>query len=137
MDRSELFWRLYVNDREFLRHYDSQRTLSSNLVAAIASAVIVISFKPDLTPMQDLTLGGLVSLLGMIGYFQSRKIYSEILRHALRSHRYLEFSCESIGHGCHEQILDMKKEIETLTDGRKGSLSKVPLNFIWLSLIHI
>ncbi len=129
--KDELFWRLYVNEREFLRHYDMQQTSLSNLILVASSAVLALTLGEKSYGLSSGLAGVSLFFLGALGLVHSRKFYVEILRHAKRSHAYLMVCAREVTEEAFSDIARVKDSVddEILISYRR--VSKFPLNMVW------
>ncbi|MCJ8508667.1 hypothetical protein MUU53_12165 [Rhizobium lemnae] len=131
ISKEELFWRLYVNEREFLRHYDIQQTSISNLVLVASSAVLALVLGKEYDGSQS-AFGGLVLFfLGTIGFIHSRKFYVEVLRHAERSHEYLRICACEVSNETVSDIEAIKENVNKKISAGYPIINSFKLNMVW------
>ena len=126
---AEFLWRLYLSEREFQRHHENQRMVASNILAAIASGIVVAVGSNQITREVEVLLAIALTCIGLFGYLFCGKLYSLIRRHGERSYAYLRALDEIVGsvdiHGIKKGAEDKhSEEFEFMRDVRLSGIWK-------------
>lgn len=133
MQKSDFLWALYLSEREFIQHHENQRTNASNILAAIAAAVMVALGTDQISQEISIVLSIFLICLGLFGWVFCSKLYALMKLHAERSYEYLRALDEEISD---VRIDEMKKRASSKNNTKFKSLNKIGLNKIW-GLYHL
>jgi hypothetical protein len=88
MDNVEILWKFYQEHCSWERHHEQQRSLSTNLLIAVAAGIIgVVTFDKQLNNT-DLPLTIFLIMQGIFGAIFSAKIYECFCMHQNRANHY-------------------------------------------------
>lgn len=128
MEQNDLFWNLYLSEREFARHHENQRTTASNILAAIAAGLIVGFGSAIADGRVQIAISSMLMVLGLFGYFFCGKLTALIKLHNTRSYEYLKMLDETVGHN---KVSEVKKKAEVENKKSYGLFHTLSLSSIW------
>lgn len=128
MDDKELSWRLYQNERDFIRHHENQRSNASSILVAISSGLVVAVGSDLVDGWFRVAISIVLTLIGVFGAIFSGKLYELIQMHAARSYCYLDFLDQS---SSEININEVKKRVAISQRKNYPVFSKISLNKIW------
>jgi hypothetical protein len=131
--KTDLFWLLYLSEREFIQHHENQRTNASNILGAI-SAGLIISLGTDILIKEiQLLISMMLIIIGAFGYVFCAKLNTLMKLHADRSYQYLAVLDQEISE------LEIEK-IKVVADKKYKKnfpiFHRIPLNKVW-NTFHI
>lgn len=130
MNDRELLWKLYEDNRLQARHHEVLRATGTTLLAAGAGVVMTAITENGKTP-SDLPLSLFLMVMGLFGVLFVWKEYERTRLHTRRSESFLDLlgkSDETSG------IAKMKADADRKHSFRYPILSRVRLNFLWVSM---
>jgi hypothetical protein len=89
MNKDELYWRYYAEQREHARSFYAQRTSISQLITTLVGALLAFSATRNFDS-STLPVACFIAILGFYGYFATQKIYERQKYHFRRATKSLE-----------------------------------------------
>jgi len=126
--KAQLLWSLYLSERDFIRHHETQRTTASNILAAVAAGLIVASGTSERGFPYSVIVPILLIGIGVFGFLFCGRLYSLLQLHANRSYKYLQaLEVE------HPDLLisEVKKTVDADQARKYPFFSKLKLNRVW------
>jgi len=133
MEKNDFLWKLYVSEREFIRHHENQRTSASNIMAAIAAGLIVALGTDQLSTEIRILISSLLTGMGLFGFVFCGKLYALIKLHGERSYQYLEILDKSY---TNFDIKEIKNKAKAKNKDEFKGYKNLGLNKIW-KLFHL
>ena len=133
MEQRDLFWTLYLSERDFIKHHETQRTTASNIIAAIAAGLIVGSGSATTDPSVKVAIALMLMVIGLFGYFFCGKLTALLKLHGSRSYEYLKLLDADIGDS---KISEIRKKADSDSKQEFRFFSKLRLHKIW-SAFHL
>lgn len=90
MDRNELLWRVYQDNRTFAQFHENQRATATALVAGGNAALIAAMIGTNGLDLSDVPLSVMTVLLSTLGFVIALKSTEKLRRHNKRAARFLE-----------------------------------------------
>jgi hypothetical protein len=128
-DKSELLWGMYQENTTQGRHHEVQRQTVTNIVIAIAGAVITLVGLDKAVSLADLPLGLFLTLVGMWGALFSAKYYERFDLHMERARRYRKALDECVPEA---QLEELKQEADEAHNSEWPRLHRVRLFWCWI-----
>ena len=131
MDRDEVIWKLYEDNRSYARFHEAQRSTATNLILVVSAGLLgLVTFDKNIN-LLDLPSVLLLSILGIFGSLFSAKQYERVRLHLNRARRYY---IELDGLIPEAKIREIKQKGDEDTKKRFPRLSKMRLNYFWVAL---
>ena len=90
MDKRELAWRLYADNRAFAQFHENQRATSTAVIGAAAAALLATMLDDGTISKNDFPISILLVLIGLVGLALSLKSTEKLRRHNKRAKALLE-----------------------------------------------
>ena len=133
MEARDLYWALYLSERDFIKHHEIQRTTVSNIIGAIAAGLIVASGSTTIEESIKITIASMLSVIGFFGFLSCGRLTSLLKLHGLRSYEYLKLLDDDIGN---QSIYRIRKQIDKDIKVGFKFFSRIHLHKIW-AIFHL
>ena len=136
----EGLWKLYLDNHNYVRHHEVQRSTVATAIISIASALIAIATFDKELSYNDVPILALVIAIGLFGIVFSRKQYERTCMHVHRGDILLHHIQSAIGHGSILRIIraagsQHRRGIVRDVGGRRQKpfrLQRLGMNFFWI-----
>ncbi len=135
MDRNELLWRVYEDNRTFARFHENQRATVTALVVGGNAALIAAMIGGDGLEISDVPFSAMTVLISLLGLVISLKSTEKLRRHNKRASRFLKL----IEVSSEKEPLDLaaiKHEVDAAIDAAHWFASRFRQSTLWVG-IHI
>jgi hypothetical protein len=126
--RSELLWRLYIDNREYARTHEGQRAMAANLIVAISAGLVGLATFDQKLTTADLPLTFFLMAVGLFGTVFSSKHYERTRLHLNRAKQFLKRLDELFPE---DRILALQKQGDEDNNRAFPRLAKIKLNSLW------
>jgi hypothetical protein len=136
----EGLWKLYLDNHNYVRHHEVQRSTVATAIISIASALIAVATFDKELSYHDIPILVLVIVIGAFGIVFSRKQYERTCMHVHRADILLHHIQTAIGQGSLLRIIRAaesrhRRGIVRGLGGRRRKpfrLQRVGMNLFWI-----
>ena len=133
LEKDELLWRVYADNRAYAKFHEHLRSVSTNLITVVAAGLLgLITFDLKLT-FSDVPSAAFLSIVGLFGAIFSAKHYERARLHLFRSY---EAFMELDRLNSDFDLMALKQAGDAKNSARFPILSKMRLNYLW-NLFHL
>jgi len=131
LDKGDMLWKLYQEHCTWERHHEQQRSLSTNLLLAVAAGILgVVTFDKQLNNT-DLPLTIFLIMQGIFGAIFSAKIYECFCMHQNRANHYRKALDSQFSEA---RILAIRQDADDENQDRFPKLHDLRLHRFWIGL---
>lgn len=134
MDKRELAWRLYEDNRTFARFHENQRATSTAVIGAAAAALLATMLNDGFISNSDFPIALLLVLISLVGLALSLKSTEKLRRHNKRAKALLAIiddEIEGVGYPT------IKRNVDKQHDDENPITSRFRQSTVWVSVSYI
>lgn len=133
IDPDELVWRLYSENREFVRFHENQRATVTGLVGAVSAGLVAAMLSGGGIDNTDAPFALLVLLITILGTIISMKSTEKLRRHNARAKKLIkEINPKQI-----DRYIEIIKNSDKEHESEYWIMSSFKQSTVWLSINYL